>query len=197
MSVLQADCKLESMPKQDSSSFSADDARWSRLMASAQSGDEGDYRQLLSELSDVVHRYLAVRLGGYDFVEDCVQEILIAVHQARHTYDARRAFRPWLFAIVRHKAIDAMRRGEARRRLQQVGNDTVERAVAGPDCELGSGQMIAGLPLGLREALTLTKLLGYSSAEAAQQLSISESALKVRVHRAMGKLKRMLEVESV
>ena len=53
------------------------------------------------------------------------------------------------------------------------------------------------MPLGLREALTLTKLLGSSSAEAAQQLSISESALKVRVHRAMGKLKRMLEVESV
>ncbi len=181
------------MPDSDTSKYSADDARWSTLMASAQSGVESDYRILLAELSQVVHRYLQTRLGGYDFVEDCVQEVLIAVHEARHSYNPGRAFRPWLFAIVRHKAIDAMRRGETRGRLQLVGDAMPESAVAGPDSDLDSGQLIAGLPQGLREALTLTKIYGLSSAEAAGRLGISQAAVKVRVHRAMRQLKNLLE----
>lgn len=165
-------------------------------MASAQAGDEEDYRQLLMELSEAVGRYLRVRLGGYDFVEDCAQEVLIAVHQARHTYDSRRAFRPWLFAIVRYKAIDAMRRGQARSCEPTANGRLPESSVSGPDGDMVGGQLLAGLPDGMRHALVLTKIVGLSSSEAARELSISESALKVRVHRAMGKLKRLLELET-
>lgn len=196
MSALSADYQLESMPKRETSKFSADEKRWARLMASAQAGSEQDYRQLLSEISEAVGRYLRARLGGYDFIEDCVQEVLISVHQARHTYDNRRAFRPWLFAIVRHKAIDAMRRGKGRAREQLAGEDFPESSVAGPDSEVVSGQLLMGLPDGLQQALVLTKIQGMTSSEAARKLSISESALKVRVHRAMGKLKRQLELEA-
>lgn len=90
--------------------YAEDDARWSALMVSAQAGKEEQYRLLLGELAEVVARYLQSRLGDRDFIDDCVQDVLIAVHQARHTYDSRRKFRPWLFAIVRHKAIDSLRR---------------------------------------------------------------------------------------
>ena len=196
MSALTAGYLPESMPDRDANRFSADEQRWAQLMTSAQAGHEGDYRLLLAEISEAVGRYLRVRLGGYDFVGDCVQEVLIAVHQARHTYDGRRAFRPWLFAIVRHKAIDAMRRGRSRGREQLATADIAETSVSGPDSEVVSGQLLVGLPEGLRQALVLTKLQGMTSSEAARALSISESALKVRVHRAMGKLKRLLELEA-
>lgn len=196
MAALTAGYLPESMPDREANRFSADEQRWSHLMTSAQAGHEADYRLLLAEISEAVGRYLRVRLGGYDFVEDCVQEVLIAVHQARHTYDGRRAFRPWLFAIVRHKAIDAMRRGQARGREQLATADLAETPVPGPDSEVVSGQLLVGLPEGLRQALVLTKLQGMTSSEAASALSISESALKVRVHRAMGKLKRLLELEA-
>ena len=46
-----------------------------------------------------------------------------------------------------------------------------------------------------REVITLTKFIGLSNAEAAAQLSISESAVKVRVHRAIGKLTRLMEAD--
>ena len=184
------------MPDRETSRFSADEMRWAQLMFSAQAGNEGDYRQLLSEISEVVGRYLRARLGGYDFIEDCVQEVLISVHQARHTYDSRRAFRPWLFAIVRRRAIDAMRRGQVRRREQQSSESALDSKVAGPDSEVVGGQLLLGLPEGLQQALVLTKIHGMTSSEAALALSISESALKVRVHRAMGKLKRLLELEA-
>ena len=83
---------------------------WAALMVRAQQGHEAEYRQLLGELAEAVYRYLLSRFGHHHFLEDCVQDILVAVHQARHTYDPQRRFRPWLFAIVRHKAIDTLRR---------------------------------------------------------------------------------------
>ena len=97
----------------ENAAFAADEERWSTLMVSAQAGHEGDYRCLLGELSEVVLRYLASRIGPQHYLDDCVQETLIAVHQARHTYDSSRRFRPWLFAIVRHKAVDALRKNQS------------------------------------------------------------------------------------
>ena len=45
-----------------------------------------------------------------DQSEDIVQDILLAVHLKRHTWDANAPFAPWLFAIARNKLIDALRR---------------------------------------------------------------------------------------
>ena len=101
------------MIDRDSDDYGADELRWAALMCSAQAGHEAAYRLLLEELSEVINRYLCSRFGHHHFIEDSVQDTLVAIHQARHTYDQRRRFRPWLFAIVRHKAIDTLRRQKA------------------------------------------------------------------------------------
>lgn len=179
--------------------YAADEDRWSALMQSAQAGHEADYRCLLSELSDVIARYLHSRIGKQHFVDDCVQETLISIHQARHTYDPKRPFRPWLFAIVRHKAIDALRRQQSQQdkfgqqaSIEDAGTDNQQL-----ENDIMSGRLIDSLPSPHREAITLTKLVGLSTAEAASQLAISESALKVRVHRALSNLKRMMEADAL
>ena len=179
-----------------------DEGRWAALMAGAQAGDELDYRQLLSELAPAIEGYLRSRFGYHDFVEDCVQEVLIAVHEARHTYQSKRLFRPWLFAIVRHKAIDALRQQQRRDKLAQsewrerVSTDP-SAMPANPEQAVASGRMIAALETPYRDAITLTKIIGLSSAEAAAELDISVSALKVRVHRGIGRLKKMLESDQL
>jgi DNA-directed RNA polymerase specialized sigma24 family protein len=43
----------------------------------------------------------------------------------------------------------------------------------------------------------LTKIVGLSTREASAQLKISEGALKVRVHRAINGLQKMLAVDSL
>lgn len=190
------------MTEQGCSNFESDEARWAALMAAAQAGDEADYRLLLSEVSEVVNRYLRVRFGNHHFIEDCVQDILVAIHQARHTYDPRRRFRPWLFAIVRHKAIDTLRRQRShqntldRHREEQL-IQVQDTAPAQLEAGVVHGRLIDALSPPYREAITLTKIDGLSVAEAAAQLSISESTLKVRVHRAIGRLKRLVEADSV
>lgn len=65
---------------------------------------------------------------------------------------------------------------------------TVEESVSG-------GRLIQALPPAHREAITLTKIMGLSTREAAARLSISETALKVRVHRAVVRLRRMMEAD--
>jgi len=47
--------------------------------------------------------FLRSRASAGD-LEDVYQEVLLAVHRVRHTYDARRPFEPWLFAIARFVA---------------------------------------------------------------------------------------------
>lgn len=179
-----------------------DEHRWSSLMVAAQAGNESDYRQLLGELAGVIHNFLRSRFGNHHFVEDCVQEALIAVHQARHTYDPRRAFRPWLFAIVRNRTIDILRQRRTREKvhdrfqkeqeiLSQPGQQDFERG------EFAEGRLLELLPVQHREVLVLTKVIGFSVAETAERLGISEGAVKVRVHRAIRKLRRLLETDEL
>lgn len=180
----------------------SDELRWSKLMANAQTGDEADYRQLLSELTDVIYNFLCSRFGNHHFTEDCVQETLIAIHQARHTYDKHRPFRPWLFAIVRHKAIDILRKQSSRQRVtsqykveQEVLSQVSQQNEA--DNEIIRGHLLESLSEEHRDVLVLTKIIGFSVAETAEKLSISKSLVKVRVHRAIHKLKKMMEADQL
>lgn len=104
-------------PEQDSSDkplfvgTEADSAlvgEWGRLMAAAQVGDIKAYRILLSEVTVRLRRYYAGRLPPA-MCEDAIQDILLAIHDKRHTYDHTRSFGPWLTAIVQYKWIDRCR----------------------------------------------------------------------------------------
>lgn len=172
-----------------------DEARWSQLMVEACSGDKRCYERLLIELGTAIERYVRARFGGSSIVEDCVQECLLAVHQARHTYDSARPFRPWLFTIVRHRVIDVLRRRsshEAHSALEtataDVDGSPMEQAIA--------QQAFTGLRADHKQVLVLTKIFGLTMMEAAAQLGISEGAMKVRVHRAVRAAKRHIESTS-
>ena len=176
----------------------SDEALWSLWMTQAQQGEEKSYRLLLDALAHVIEKYLRGRFGALDFLEDCVQECLLAIHQGRHTYNAQRPFRPWMFAIVRHKVIDMLRKRKVR---QRVFDDSEEAqssihnhpdVAGGVDHVIQSGEVFHGLTPQFRQALILTKVVGLSMREAAQKIGVSEVAMKVRVHRAMNELRKEL-----
>lgn len=176
-----------------SNRWDVDELRWSSLMSDAQSGDRRAYEMLLSELGDAIEDYVRSRFGAIDVLEDCVQESLLALHRSRHTYDPRKPFRPWLFTVVRHRCIDVLRRTP----LSYTGYDTERLRPADTDLssQLDSASLLGRLAPKEREAVTLTKLEGYSMAEAGRRCGVSEGAMKVRVHRALRSLKELLERE--
>ena len=154
----------------------------------AHGGDKQFYEQLLRELGNAIEKYIRRRFGQLACMEDCVQECLLAIHMARHTWDSSRRFRPWLFTIVHHKTIDVLRRAS----YAPSGRGTawpepeLDPAAGGdPADELLPGELLNQLGPAHRDALVLTKLGGYSLAEAAARTGISESAMKSRVARAI------------
>src|SRR5215813_14659529 len=85
----------------------AERARW---MAAAQDGDAAAYASLLSSLLPLLRGFVRGRGVDGSEVEDVVQEIVILIHRARHTWRADRPFDPWMWAIARNASTDALRR---------------------------------------------------------------------------------------
>ena len=109
-----------------------------------------------------------------------------------------RPFRPWLFTIVRHKAIDALRRQKSRQKSSEA--ELLDSVTAPEDAgqmerDVTRGRLLDSLTPQHREAITLTKIIGLSNAEAAQRAAISEGAMKLRVHRAIGRLQSLMRTE--
>ncbi|MGD9604068.1 MAG: sigma-70 family RNA polymerase sigma factor [Gammaproteobacteria bacterium] len=177
--------------------FEADERRWAQWMTRAQAGDVADYERLLRELARVIETYIVVRFGRLDVLEDCVQECLVAIHAARHTWDPRRPFRPWLFTLVRHRTIDQLR-------VRSSWLNAQRDAPLPPDGEserllrvVDGVRILARLAPDHREMITLAKYGGLTAAEAAAWLGISESAAKARLHRALGAIQKLLESEGL
>ena len=174
----------------------SDEARWSGWLMQAQQGDERAYGALLGELAGVVRGYLIGRFGPLDSLDDCVQESLLALHEARHSYDGSRPFKPWLFAIVRNRTIDQLRRStrheDGRDELSADLDLPVGDDAAAP---IDTGKLLLALSQTLRETLILTKIMGYSTRECAHRQGVSESVVKVRVHRGLNKLRTLCEGE--
>jgi RNA polymerase sigma-70 factor (ECF subfamily) len=162
------------------------------LMLAALEGDARAYRTLLSELGAHLRAYYSRKLANATDAEDLVQDTLMALHKRRATYDPSRPFTAWVYAIARYKLIDNFRRNRLRRTVALddapalFADDRIEAASAKRDIE----QMLATLPQNKRDLNRLTRIEGLSTAETAAKLGLSESAVKVGVHRALKLLAR-------
>lgn len=170
-------------------------------MAAANGGDKRAYQRLLTELGDVVEAYVRMRFGDLRFLEDCVQECLLAVHNARHTYDERRPFRPWMFTIVRHRTIDMLRKSrranetESRARDAQAVESQTTPTRERLHAVIDGVRMLEKIAPEHRDAVALTQYAGYTVPEAAREFGISESACKARLRRALQAIQKELEAE--
>lgn len=165
------------------------DAKLRALMVLAQSGDRTAYRSVLDISRAQLAAYFRYRLREDPAsADDLIQETLIAIHTKRASYDARHPFMPWLYAIARYKLIDHYRRHRVRRTEPEEAagdiadeTDHTRAAMARLDLET----LLARLPAGQAEAIRRTKLDGHSISETAAAMNISESLVKVNVHRGL------------
>ena len=78
---------------------------WGIHMARAQDGDREAYHAVLSGITPYL-RAIAIRyLGRGEDAEDAVQDILLIVHDLRHTYERDRPFKPWLGTIATRRSM--------------------------------------------------------------------------------------------
>lgn len=173
---------------------------WSVLMACAQIGDRDAYRRLLESITPYLRR-LAARHGVHpDAVEDVVQDILVTVHQVRHTYAAERPFGPWLVSIASRRIVDALRR-QGRAASREMPLDPEHETLPGDGANLMEEaadarvvrEALAQLPPGQRDAIRMLKLEEMSLKEAALATGTTVAALKVAVHRGLKALRKLLD----
>lgn len=162
------------------------------LMLAGLQGDPAAYRCLLDRVSRHLRHYYKGRLArigrSASEAEDLVQEALLAIHSQRHTYDPAEPLGPWLYAIARYKLIDHLRHTKSSR--ADVPIDDAEDIMARDDrvdveSSYDLGRLLGSLPRKMREAIQCVKLDGMSVAEAAGKCGMSESAVKVNVHRGL------------
>ncbi len=164
-----------------------------RLMIAAQGGDRPSYHQLLVAVQHWLRRYYSGRIAP-DAVDDLVQEVLLALHRKRASYDPAQPFMPWLAAIARYRWIDRLRR-HYRAAEVELGDHDPE--LAGHEDVVGAqisiDRMLGLLPPGQAAALRCVKIEGLSIAEAGAKTGQSEALVKVNVHRAIKRLAAAVE----
>lgn len=155
-------------------------------MIAGLAGDADAYRRLLKALTGHLRAYYLKRLGP-GAAEDLVQETLIAMHSKRATYDPAYPLTGWVFGIARYKLIDEFRRSRRHAAVpleaasELFAEDEIEPAVASRDVN----KLLERLPPDKRRMVQDIKLDGLAVAEVAARTGMSESAVKVAVHRAL------------
>jgi RNA polymerase sigma-70 factor, ECF subfamily len=167
---------------------------WTGLMRSAISGDDAAYHRLLKAVTPVLRaaarRGLARAGQPVDQSEDIVQDILLAVHLKRHTWDTDAPFAPWLFAIARNKLIDSLRR-RGRRIFVDIDNFAETLPGEAPTETVPPGEIAAQLntlPARQREVLQSIAVESASIKDTAKKFSMSEGAVRVALHRGLASL---------
>ena len=175
---------------------------WGQQMGAAQDGDKRAYQQLLESTYPVLQKFVYGRINQKDQIDDIVQEVLLAMHRARHSYDRTRSFSAWMFAIASHKVIDyfrALKRqgnvvGEEEAFMDNIADDSNDNDRVAVRDELD--RALSKLPPKMREAVEMLKLYGYSLKEAAYLLGVSVPAVKVSAHRGYKLLRKVMEARN-
>jgi RNA polymerase sigma-70 factor, ECF subfamily len=159
------------------------------LMLQSLAGDAAAYRVFLDELTARLRSYLRRRLGGLPGeVEDLLQELLLAVHNKRHTYDPKQPLTAWVQAIARYKLVDLLRRRSRSDVLTDPLDDDQVFATTANDAaeaQFDVAKLLRGLPDRQRLPILYVKIEGASVTDTAVRTGMSESAVKVGIHRGL------------
>jgi RNA polymerase sigma-70 factor (ECF subfamily) len=170
--------------------FIDNERRLHDLLLQGLAGEAAAYEGFLKALSVHLRAYFRRRLQQRpDDVEDLLQETLLAVHIQRHTYRSDQPLTAWVHAIARYKLIDLLRAQASREALNEPLDDDME-IFAAADTEAAHArrdldQLLAALPERQRLPILHVKLEGLSVLETAQRTGLSESAVKIGVHRGL------------
>lgn len=174
---------------------------WAVLLRAALGGDEASYRRFLVTVTPYLRALAARRCAQYGLpageTEDVLQEVLIAVHLKRGTWDTQRPLGPWLSIIVRNKLIDILRRRGKRvdvpieDMLETLAADEAPSGLDTMDAE----RLISRLRPPQDDIVRSISLNGASIRETAERLKMTDVAVRVALHRALKALASLYRSE--
>ncbi len=167
------------------------------LLEQSLQGNQRAYALLLIETSRFLRQFLIKRLNLTHELEDILQEILISLHKARHTYDGCRPYKPWVYAIAKFRLQDYLRVHYSDQLRQAIDFDELEESYCDYSSETALSYesirvQVQMLPEKQATILRLMHQDGFTAKEVAEKLGMNQSAVKVSAHRAYKILKEKL-----
>jgi RNA polymerase sigma-70 factor (ECF subfamily) len=165
------------------------------LMKKSLAGDAACYKLFLEKVSAITRKAISRKIPENE-VEDVLQEILISIHKAKHTYDGNRPVVPWVLSIVSFRVNDYLRVHYSKMQNSHVEISTVEDflfdVTFSDDSNESVIEVISDLPEKQKNILILMHVEGYTAKEVAKRIGMNESAVKVSAHRAYKVLKEKI-----
>lgn len=167
------------------------DSEWSELMRAAIGGDSAAYQRLLKDLSGALRGVVRRGLGGtvvaHGDAEDVVQEVILAIHMKRHTWDQTKPIGPWILAITRNKMIDEIRRRGRRSEVPVDGLLDILEAPGQDDAinAYDARQVLDKLKGRSRDIVQAIAIDGHTARDVADRLGMTEVAVRVALHRSL------------
>ena len=166
------------------------------LATRSQRGEKESYRKFLGLVgSRLKPRLLRVLPASY--ADDALQEILMAIHKALHTFDSKKPISPWLNAIAHYKVQDQLRIIYRSSDAEELVETQVSSSSPSPDYLVGRDleRVLGKLPTRERRILMLLKVEEFSVDEVAEKMGMTASNVKVTSFRALNKLRELLSEE--
>ena len=174
------------------------------LAGLAVADSQAAFREIMRRHREPIYRLIRGYTGDGEEALDLTQDSFASAFQHLRSYDQSRSFRAWLVQVALNKSRDFCRRRRVRQILSfanDLGPNLLEASAdeaPGPDDTTffraqfaRLSRAIAELPAPLKETLLLRTIEGFSQAETALALSISEKAVETRLARARTKLRKV------
>ena len=175
------------------------------LILRLQHGDDAAFEQLVRRYDVELYGYLKRYLGDPALAEDVFQNSFFQVYQKRDMFDGKRQFRPWLYAVATHQAIDALRRQRRFTRLSLEASgpavsdgeattlgDMLESSEAGPDTALDLVELrqrvrdaVDDLPEHLKPVVIMAYFQELKHRDISEALDIPVGTVKSRLFTAV------------
>jgi RNA polymerase sigma-70 factor (ECF subfamily) len=165
-------------------------------------GDDAALGEVYDQYASFVYG-LAVRvIGDHRAAEDVSQDVFVSFWERPAAFDpARGSLRTWLGTLTHRRAVDHVRREEARRRRAER---EASRAIAAPDVEEMATALLTAervraalemLPTEQRRAVHLAYFGGKTYRQVAETLGIPEGTAKSRLRLGLRRIAATLEAQ--
>ena len=167
----------------------------------ARRGDERACTIVVEEYREAVFRLAYLLLGDADDAEDVAQEVFIRALRNLHRYDPERDFQPWLMSITANLARNRQRSlGRYWSALRRFAQQVVPASPVTPEARSAQAaeahnlwQAVRCLETNEQEIIYLRYFLDMPVAETSQALNIAPGTVKSRSHRALKRLRQVIE----
>lgn len=161
----------------------------SRIMLKVAGGDLEPLGGLFVRYEKRLFGFFCRSLGNRDTAADLVQNTFFRVLRSRRTFKAKGHFSGWLFQIARSVVADYLRSRRDETACDMDSMESVPESRSAQDEMLTLEQALATLDPTNREILLMSRFSGMTYGEIGEATGLSESAIKVRVFRALSALK--------